>query len=87
MLESTPLCQITSNSSKVVKGKYFPNVEKDGSSVCTVSEVYSAKRKVAGSHFLVCIHEKSLKAEYCNLWTAKVSTSKFRIHMRGVDRV
>lgn len=78
VLDSEPLCQITSESSKVLAGRYFESrltahAKEDARVTVQVGEVYNAKRKSPGAPFLVCIFENALKSEYCNLWAAKVS--------------
>ena len=72
-LEKEAAYVVTTETARVVKNSCFPSPSKDLQSV-TISEVYAAKRKVAGAPFLVCVHEKSLKSEYGNMWATTVRT-------------
>ena len=72
ILEPDPLCLI-SGSDKVVQQPYTAiKKSSDDKTTVTVGEIFSAKRSVAGSPFLVCTHEKPLASQYCNIWCAKV---------------
>ena len=70
--------QLTSSSSKVVKGLYFPihGSDSEESLPVSTSMVYEARRKGSesdnGGQFMVCTHEQPLNSEYCNLWAAEV---------------
>ena len=75
-------CSIVANSSTVLKGTYFSASETGQvgkKTVCDdsfrVSEVFAVKSDNTGDgrNSFVCVHEKPLKPEYCNAWTAKVS--------------
>ncbi len=83
-LSDQPIFRLLSRTSRVVKGQHFPahgrtELEGDGEEeeVVEVSLAHEAKGKPGGEseeagRFVVCIHEKALKSEYCNLWAAKV---------------
>ena len=72
ILESEPLYLI-SGSDKVVQRPYTAiKKDSDDKTTVTISEIFSAKRNTPGSPFLVCVHEKPLASEYCNIWCAKV---------------
>lgn len=80
VLESESCCSILANSETIFKDKYFPSgsQERKGSrdDLTRLSEVYGVKNGASGTrsrgNCFVCVHEKPLKADYCNMWASKV---------------
>ena len=69
-----PSCILTSNSGDVFKDAYFPaeKVSRECNEV-TVSELYEAKAvAVEERSAYVCIHDRELRSECCNVWAEKV---------------
>ena len=72
ILESDPLYVISGPDKVLQHPDAASRKAADEKTSVTVSEIFSAKTNVPGSPFLVCIHEKPLASEYCNIWCAKV---------------